>query len=87
MEYTTYKIQQGDTLESIAERQGCTVKQLVQFHNQHAEMTQQIYGTHIPLHIEKLYINDEQKKQNSILMKYHLIKRLDTDVSSSTQLK
>ncbi len=62
MEYTTYKIQQGDTLESIAERQGCTVKQLVQFHNQHAEMTQQIYGTHIPLHIEKLYINDVPDK-------------------------
>ncbi|MCJ8498295.1 LysM domain-containing protein [Chryseobacterium salipaludis] len=58
MKYTTYQIQKDDTLESIAEKQGCTVKQLVQFHNQHVEMTQQIYGTHIPLHIEKLYIND-----------------------------
>lgn len=62
MKFTTYQIQKGDTLESIAEKQGCTVKQLVQFHNQHVEMTQQIYGTHIPLHIEKLYINDVPDK-------------------------
>jgi len=55
MKFTTYQIQKGDTLESIAEKQGCTVKQLVQFHNQHAEMTQQIYGTHIPLHITEIY--------------------------------
>jgi len=60
MKFTTYQIQKGDTLESIAEKQGCTVKQLVQFHNQHAEMTQQIYGDHIPLHIRSLNLSPQK---------------------------
>lgn len=62
MEILEYKIQKGDTLESIAEMHGISVKELVDFHNRNCGATQQILWNKIPIHVTLLFIN---KKENS----------------------
>ena len=56
MEFKKYIIRDGDTLKSIAEECGLSVSELLDFHNFLATMTQQIFGDHIPLHINEFFI-------------------------------
>ena len=58
MEIIEYEIQQDDTLASIAEKHNITVEELVNFHNQHCGITQQIIGNEIPFHVMLILIND-----------------------------
>ncbi len=59
MEIIEYQIQQGDTLESIAEKYNITVEELVDYHNQHCGITQQVIGSEIPFHINSISINKD----------------------------
>lgn len=57
MSVVQYKINQGDSLETIAAHFNVSAEELVAFHNKNAALTQQIYGKEIPIHINHLYIN------------------------------
>ncbi|MGE8552531.1 MAG: LysM peptidoglycan-binding domain-containing protein [Chryseobacterium jejuense] len=56
MEYIQYKIQKGDTLESIAIMHNTTVKDLVRFHNDHCGATQMIRDEVWPPYFSSIYI-------------------------------
>jgi hypothetical protein len=56
MDYKTYEIKKGDTLESIALQHNISVEELVNFHNAKASLTQQFFGGHIPIHINKIIV-------------------------------
>lgn len=60
MDYIKYDIKEGSTLESIAKEKGISVKELLDFHNSKASMTQQIYGDHIPLHVVSINIPSQK---------------------------
>lgn len=64
MEFIKYEIKQGDTLESIAREREINVKELVDFHNSKANMTQQIYGDHIPLNVKFIYLEVKNQIEN-----------------------
>lgn len=59
MELKEYKIQKGDTLESIAAKHQISVKELLNFHNQYSGITQAIYSTKIPFHIKTVLIDPD----------------------------
>lgn len=56
MEVIKYEIKRGDTLLTIAKEFGLTINELLDFHNSQAILTQQIFNTHIPVHIKELFI-------------------------------
>ncbi|OCA79657.1 hypothetical protein BBH99_18145 [Chryseobacterium contaminans] len=66
MELIHYKIQKGDTLESIAENNKQTVKEIINFHNQHCGVTNFIIGNKFPAHLQYLFLeekNEEEKRK------------------------
>jgi LysM repeat protein len=75
MEFKQYKIQKKDTLQSIAEKQKMSVKELVHFHNSFCTITQLITGEHLPIHLEYLFVQPEAlrescKKENTDLKEF-----------------
>lgn len=75
MEILKYEIKQGDTLQSIAERYAISAEELVDFHNSKANMTQQIYGDQISIHINLLFVHfdtDRKKQNKSVKEEMHL---------------
>lgn len=72
MEFTKYKVQQGDTLQTIAEKEKISVKDLINFHNAHSLITQSITGDYLPIHLEYVFLPlqsvreaEEKKRQES----------------------
>ncbi|PQA96916.1 hypothetical protein B0A69_02300 [Chryseobacterium shigense] len=66
MEFIKYEIQRDDTLESIAEKYGRTVNELLDFHNSQSLLTQQIHSAYIPMHIDTILLSSEYKKKDSL---------------------
>lgn len=66
MNFIKYKIEKGDTLQSIAERFDKTVKELLDFHNGNSVLTQQINSERIPIHIDTILINSEFRKSEQL---------------------
>ena len=67
MDIIKYEIKRGDTLESIAEQNGISIKELVDFHNKNCGITQQIIGDYIPINVVALFISQEKlKKEKNI---------------------
>jgi LysM repeat protein len=56
MEVIKYEIKKGDTLELIAEREGISVKDLVNFHNDNCGLTNTIIGNSFPIHLKYLFL-------------------------------
>ncbi|WP_284460632.1 LysM domain-containing protein, partial [Chryseobacterium sp.] len=67
MELIRHKIQRGDTLESIAAKNGLSIKELIHFHNQNCGVTETILSDYLPLHLEYVFlkIKTEEEKQES----------------------
>lgn len=65
MEVIKYEIQRGDTLESIAETQKISVKELVKFHNENCGLTNMIIGSDIPIQISFLLLEKDRKLDTS----------------------
>ena len=63
MEIIEYQIQQVDTLESIAEKYNITVEELVDYHNQHCGITQQILGDKIPINVNLIFLRNKQFRE------------------------
>lgn len=66
MDFIKYKIEKGDTLETIAEKFNKTVNELLNFHNSNSVLTQQINSEHIPIHIDTILINSNYEKLKNI---------------------
>ncbi len=62
MKIIKYEIKKGDTLVSIAKEFNLPINELLDFHNSHAILTQQIFSTHIPIHINELFIPIKKEK-------------------------
>lgn len=62
MKIIKYEIKKGDTLVSIAKEFDLPMNELLDFHNSHAILTQQIFSTHIPVHIKELFIAAKKGK-------------------------
>lgn len=56
MDFIKYNIKEGSSLESIAKEKGVSVKELLDFHNSNASITEQIYADYIPFHIKSLFL-------------------------------
>lgn len=52
MGFIEYKIQRGDTLQSIAKEQEISVKELVDFHNENCGITNVIIANTLPIHLK-----------------------------------
>lgn len=100
MDIIKYEIKRGDTLESIAEQNGISIKELVDYHNKNCGITQQIIGDHIPLYMENLLIKNIDTDFNKAVSKKLNIKnavryrteqanitRIEEEVKSYSQLK
>ncbi len=74
MNFIQYKIQKKDTLQTIAEKQQISVKELVDFHNQHSGMTGVIIGNALPIHLEHIIVSKEHIKK---AIRLFLIKKQD----------
>lgn len=61
----TYKIESGDTLQSISEKFGITPVELKAFHNTHCDLKDLIGGNDLPKHLNEILI-DENWKEVSI---------------------
>lgn len=59
MNFIKYKIEKGDTLQSIADKFNKTIKELLDFHNSNSVLTQQINSERIPIHIDTILLNSE----------------------------
>ncbi|MFL9834245.1 hypothetical protein [Chryseobacterium terrae] len=68
MNFTKYRIEQEDTLESISEKQKINIKDLIDFHNSHNTITQSIIGNYLPIHLEYIYLplDSSIKKEETI---------------------
>lgn len=62
MNFIKYKIEKGDTLESIAQKREVSVKELVAFHNENCGVTNIIIGSEIPLQLNFLIVKAADKK-------------------------
>lgn len=62
MESSTYEIQKGDTLSSIAKKLNIDPNELLDFHNAQSSITQKFYGYNIPIHITELIIPPSKAK-------------------------
>jgi len=56
MEIVKYEIKKEDTLESIAEKEGISVKELIDFHNDNCGLTNVILGNTLPIHLRFLFL-------------------------------
>lgn len=56
-----YKINNDDTLTSIAEKYNITVDELIEFHNSKVGITKKLFGNEIPLHISEIKIQQDRK--------------------------
>lgn len=56
MDFIKYEIKKGDTLESLAEKQGTSVKELINFHNLYCGTTNFIIGEKLPIHLQYLFL-------------------------------
>lgn len=65
MKFKQYEIKKGDTLFAIAKESGLTINELLDFHNSHAILTQQIFSTHIPVHIKELFIPVKKEERKN----------------------
>lgn len=65
MNFIKYKIEKGDTLESIALKEEISVKELVNFHNENCGLTNMIIGKEIPLQLSFLIVEIKDKKEIS----------------------
>lgn len=70
MEFIKYIIKKGDTLQSIAEKEKMSTKDLIDFHNANNPITQSITGDHLPIHLKYIFLPpkavreaEEKKKQ------------------------
>ncbi|WP_308006211.1 LysM peptidoglycan-binding domain-containing protein [uncultured Chryseobacterium sp.] len=63
MEFIKYEIKKGDTLESIAAKQGISVKELVDFHNLYCGTTNFIIGNTLPIHLQTLWVEKKTKEE------------------------
>ncbi len=61
-DFIKYKIEKGDTLQTIAEKFDQTVNELLEFHNSHSVLTQQINSERIPIHIDTILIDSNHEK-------------------------
>lgn len=52
-----YKIQEEDTLLAIAEKHNIDLSDMLQFHNENSELTQQIYSDYIPIHVVTILLD------------------------------
>lgn len=59
MEYIEYKIQKGETLESIAKKHNLSTDELLHYHNSNSGLTQKIFGDFIPFHIKSILIHSD----------------------------
>lgn len=67
MNFIKYKIKEGDTLESIAEKETISIKELIDFHNSLSTITQSIITNYLPIHLEYLLIPiKDRTKQSSV---------------------
>lgn len=65
MNHKTYKIQKGDTLESISKKLDITPFELKNFHNNHCEL-KDLIGSKIPKHLNFILLPaQENRKINS----------------------
>ncbi|WP_419868491.1 LysM peptidoglycan-binding domain-containing protein [Chryseobacterium sp. CT-SW4] len=64
MNFIKHEIEKGDTLESLARQYEVTAKQLVEFHNLHSPVTQQIYGDKLPIHIQTVITPSHYTSEN-----------------------
>jgi hypothetical protein len=65
MDFVKYKIEKGDTLQSIARKEEISVKELVNFHNENCGLTNMIIGQEIPLQLNFLIVKVADKKEIS----------------------
>lgn len=63
MEIVKYEIKKEDTLELIAEKEGISVKELIDFHNDNCGLTNMIIGNEIPMQLNFLILEKNRKKQ------------------------
>lgn len=63
MEFIKYEIKKGDTLKSIAEKQGVSIEELVNFHNLYCGTTNFIIGNKLPIHLQTLLLEKRRKKK------------------------
>lgn len=63
MEYKTYNIIKGETLEMIAKKNKLSIDELLNFHNKNSGMMQQFFAEPIPVHISEIRIPLEKKKK------------------------
>lgn len=57
-----YQIQEGDTLELIAEKFKISKNELINYHNNNSSLTKLISGDYLPIHLSAIIINPEIKK-------------------------
>jgi hypothetical protein len=64
----TYRIEQGDTLETIARKLGVSSIELKSFHNTHCDLKDLLGGNDLPKHLNEILIDDnwEIKENESI---------------------
>ncbi|MBL3550252.1 MULTISPECIES: LysM peptidoglycan-binding domain-containing protein [Chryseobacterium] len=65
MEFIKYDIKKGDTLESIADKQGISIQELINFHNLYCGTTNFIIGEKLPIHLQSLLLEKKTKEEIS----------------------
>lgn len=80
MKFIQYKIQKGDTLESIAGKYEIDVEYLKNFHNSHSGIASLIIGDKLPIQLNHVIINAESFKD--VLHKNQNVKDLDFNFKS-----
>lgn len=63
MELIKYEIKKGDTLKSIAEKQGISIEELVNFHNLYCGTTNFIIGNKLPIHLQTILLEKKTKEE------------------------
>jgi len=62
-DFLTYKIQDGDTPESVAEKLDIDLYTLRSYHNRYCESVEDCIGSNFPNHLEYLIIQSEEEKK------------------------
>lgn len=65
----TYRIEPGDTLQSISEKFGITPVELKAFHNTHCDLKDLIGGNDLPKHLNEILIDENWKEVSIELIK------------------
>lgn len=66
MEFIKYEIKDGDSLETIANKNNLSVDELIEFHNENSGITQKI-DREIPIHLKYLLIKYSESIQEDII--------------------